>query len=72
MRTIVSEATASYVASARIPSNSQRFGQFFVATMDGMREKGLHSHQVELETLGTKHTHVGRYLGLNWGASRKI
>jgi len=43
------------------------FGQFLMATMHGMREKGLHSHQVELETLGTTHSHVGGYLGLNWG-----
>ena len=43
------------------------FSPFFGATLNTIREKGLHSQQVALETLGTTHTYLGGYLGLNWG-----
>jgi HD-like signal output (HDOD) protein len=43
------------------------FSPFFGATLNTIREKGLHSQQVALETLGTTHTYLCGYLGLNWG-----
>jgi HD-like signal output (HDOD) protein/CheY-like chemotaxis protein len=43
------------------------FGRFYQETARTVRQKGIHSSQAELDTLGTTHTHVGGVLGLNWG-----
>ena len=43
------------------------FGRFYQEAARTFREKGIHSNQAELETIGTNHMHVGGVLGLNWG-----